>query len=528
MENIEQKVDQIFAEWDHTVTPGCALAVVRDGKIIYKRGYGMANLEYGIPITPQTVFHIASVSKHFAALAVTLLAHEGKLSLDDEVRKYVPELPDFGEKITIRHLIHHTSGLRDQWELLIAAGWRMDDVITMDDILDLVSKQKELNFKPGDNHIYCNTGYTLLSFTVQRVTGKSMREFCEERLFKPLGMKNTHFHDDHTMVVPNRAYSYSPIGYNQYKNDVLSYANVGATSLFTTVEDLATWDQEFYEAKVFGKEVIAEMHTLGRLNSGEELEYAYGLRIAEHKGLKIVEHSGGDAGYRTHLIRFPEQHFSVIVFSNLGTVSPSALARKVADLYLADQMSEEQDQAKVVELPKETLEAYAGLYYSSEDQATQRLEMREDKLFVALGPGLELEAIGENEFRAKLYPEARIRILDDADGKRMQVGQGGYGKATTFEQVAAPEQKPEDLKAYEGAYTSPELDSTFSFLVEEDKLLLQRRKYGKMPLIPTIQDAFTTPEFPMNIFFYRENGQVAGFKLSTGRVKGLRFIKQTI
>ena len=356
MENIEQKVDQIFAEWDHTNTPGCSLAVIKDGQIIYSRGYGMANLDYGIPIRPDTVFHIASISKHFAALAVTLLAHEGKLSLDDEIQKYVPEVPDFGEKITLRHLIHHTSGLRDQWELLIAAGWRMDDVITMEDILELVSKQRELNFKPGEKHVYCNTGYTLLSFTVQRVTGKTMREFCEERLFKPLGMKHTHFHDDHTMIVPNRATSYAPAGPNKFSISVLSYANVGATSLFTTVEDMALWDQEFYEGKVFGKDVIEEMHTRGVLNSGKKIEYAQGLVVSQYRGLKTVEHGGADAGYRTQLLRFPDQHFSVVVFANLGTIAPSTLAYKIADLYLADQMTSEEGEEDAVELPVEAFE----------------------------------------------------------------------------------------------------------------------------------------------------------------------------
>ncbi len=527
MENIEQQVDQIFAEWDHTVTPGCALAVVKDGSIVYSRGYGIANLEYGIPITPGTIFHIASVSKHFAALAVTLLAHDGKLSLDDEVRKYVPEVPDFGQTITIRHLIHHTSGLRDQWELLVAAGWRMDDVITMQDILDLVSKQKELNFKPGENHVYCNTGYTLISFIVERVSGMSMRAFCEERMFKPLGMKKTHFHDDHTMIVPERAYSYEQTGYNQYKHEVLSYANVGATSLFTTVEDLALWDREFYEAKVFGKGVIDEMHTLGKLNSGEELEYAYGLHIAKYKGLRIVEHSGGDAGYRTHLVRFPDQRFSVIVFANLGSISPSQLAYKVADLYLAGQFTEEKAEDQIVELPADKLEAYAGLYYSQTEQSCHRLGFVDGKLHVVLGANLELEALAESEFRIKMFPEAKIKFTSSESGLQFQLGMGGYGRAAAYlrTEVAAPDE--EKLAGYTGDYISPELDSTFTFLVKDGKLTLRRRKYGDEPLIATIADGFTTNGFPMNIFFYRDAaGKVEGFKLSTGRVKGLNCIRR--
>ncbi|MCW4036925.1 MAG: beta-lactamase family protein, partial [Candidatus Bathyarchaeota archaeon] len=204
---INKKIDEIFSEWDRTDSPGSALAVLKDGEIVYKRGYGMANLEYGIPITPTTIFHVASVSKQFTAFAVALLAQEGKLSLDDDVRRYVPDLPDFGETITIRHLIHHISGLRDQWELLIAAGWRMEDVIKTEDVLELVREQKELNFKPGSEYLYCNTGYTLMALIVERVSGKPFRDFCAERIFQPLAMENTHFHDDHKMIVENRAYS---------------------------------------------------------------------------------------------------------------------------------------------------------------------------------------------------------------------------------------------------------------------------------------------------------------------------------
>ncbi|MCJ7626404.1 MAG: beta-lactamase family protein [Anaerolineaceae bacterium] len=529
MEAISQEVDQIFAQWDSTVTPGCALAVVRNGEIVYKRGYGMANLEYGIPITPATIFHIASVSKQFTALAMTLLAHEGKLSLDEDVRKHVPELPDFGETITIRHLIHHTSGLRDQWELLIAAGWRMDDVITTDDIMELVTAQQDLNFKPGEKHLYSNTGYTLQAVIVQNVTGKNLRAFCEERMFKPLGMKNTHFHDDHKMIVRNRAYSYELDGYNHFKNAVLSYANVGATSLFTTVEDLALWDQEFYDGKVFGKDVIEQMLTRGVLNSGEQIEYAHGLMITDYRGLRTVGHSGGDAGYRTHLMRFPDQHFSVIVFSNLSTVAPADLTKKVADIYLADEFKEEKkEDEKVIELPQEKLEGLTGVYFNAEDQATYRLEMRDDILFAAMGPGIRLEPIGERRFRFKPSPFVKLEFDDGGDDGELKLKvRVGAKKPDVFLKVDVAVPAKEDLDEYVGEYISPELDVKYTILIQEEQLMLKRRKYGMLPLLPTVQDGFSTAEMPSNLFFKRgENGQVTGFEVASGRVRGLRFVRQ--
>ena len=201
------RVDKIFERFNRRDSPGCALAVMRDGAVIYKHGYGMADLDHDVAITPSTVFHVASVSKQFTNAATVLLAQEGKLSLDDDVRKYVAELPDFGQRITIRHLIHHTSGLRDQWSLLGLAGWRYSlDLITDDDVLEMMSRQKDLNFPPGEKHVYCNTGYTLLALIVKRVSGRSFREFTSQRIFEPLGMANTHFRDDHAEIVKNQAY----------------------------------------------------------------------------------------------------------------------------------------------------------------------------------------------------------------------------------------------------------------------------------------------------------------------------------
>jgi CubicO group peptidase (beta-lactamase class C family) len=523
MNSIEQQVDQIFAEWDHTTTPGCSLAVIKDGQIIYSRGYGMANLDYGVPIRPDTVFHIASISKHFAALAVTLLAHEGKLSLDDEVRKHVPELPDFGEKITIKHLIHHISGIRDQWELLVAAGWRMDDVITMDDILEILSKQRELNFKPGEKYTYCNSGYTLLSFIVQRISGKSMREFCEERLFKPLGMKSTHFHDDHRMIVPNRATSYSPEGYNKFKISVLSYANVGATSLFTTVEDMALWDEEFYQGRVFGKEVIDAMHTKGVLNSGKEIDYAHGLMISNYRGLKTVSHSGGDAGYRTHLLRFPDQHFSVVVFANLGSISPAELTFKVADLYLADQMQPKEEEEQTVELPAEKLEKFVGQYYRASDQMQYRFELRDGKLFLATGPGMEMEPLSETKVRMKDFKSFSVSLLEG--GRQISVSWGKGEDPDILNRITPPELSAADLENYTGVYYSPELEVNYNIIVSEGKLAIKRRKYGVSPFNPVAADAFGGDRY--NVLFYRgAQGQIEGLMLYTGRVSGLRFLRQ--
>jgi hypothetical protein len=264
------QVDELFTVWDTNDTPGAAIAVVKDGSIIYKNGYGLSNLEYDIPITPSSIFHIASISKQFTVFSILLLEKQGKLSLDDDIRKYIPEVPDFGTIITLRHLASHTGGLRDQWNLLSMAGWRMNNVITKEHILKLVSKQKELNFNPGEEYAYCNTGFTLLAEVVSRTSDMSFAEFTEVNIFEPLKMNNTLFYDDHEKIVKNRAYSYNSSS-DGYKKSVLNYANVGATSLFTTVEDLALWSMNFSNLTVGDSTIVNKMNTTAILNNGKTM-----------------------------------------------------------------------------------------------------------------------------------------------------------------------------------------------------------------------------------------------------------------
>ncbi|KPK75392.1 MAG: hypothetical protein AMJ79_11345 [Phycisphaerae bacterium SM23_30] len=417
---MEARVDEVFGRFNEE-TPGAALAVIKDGQVVYKKGYGTAQLEYGAAIGPDTVFHVASVSKQFTAFAILLLAEEGKLSLDDDIREYLPEVGDLGKTITIRHLVHHTSGLRDQWVLLRMAGWRMDDVITTEHILKLVQRQQELNFEPGAEHLYCNTGYTLLAEIVARVSGQSFREWTAEHIFEPLGMTNTHFHDDHEMIVKNRAYSYRPVRDQGYKKAVLSFANVGATSLFTTAEDLAQWLLNFEEKKVGSAGVFEQMHKQGILNNAEEINYAFALNIGEYKGLKTVGHSGSDAGFRSYAARFPQQRFGVVVLSNVSNSNPSGLARQVADIYLADEITEEEPRSRQrrspetkeqepITLSEEELAEYAGYYLSEELDTTYRFIVREGQL-TALHQrhsDISMRVNGEDEFRGGVLGTVRF------------------------------------------------------------------------------------------------------------------------
>jgi len=528
--SLTSKVDAIFSRWDQNDSPGCALAVIRNGTVIYQRGYGMANLEHEIPIVPKSIFHVASISKQFTAMALAILAHEGKLSLDDPVRKYVPEVPDFGSPITIRHCIHHTSGLRDQWILLRLAGWRDDDVITEQDVLDLVARQKELNFKPGDEHLYCNTGYTLMAVIVKRVTGQSLREYCETTFFRPLGMSRTHFHDDHAMIVKDRTSAYQPRRGRRYEISIPVFDVVGATSLFTTVEDLARWDQNFYDGCVGGKAVLEQMLTPGKLNSGEAIDYAFGLMQGKYKGLKFCEHAGSDAGYRAHMVRFPDQKFSVIVLCNLSTMNASGLARQVADVYLADEMKRAagQDQKPVsgVELTEQELASKAGLYWSPLTQECRKLSVENGQLVTSLGPDYPLSPLTKDRFKM-VGSAVELSFLPSrkaGEAPSMQVITGG--RPVLYSAVQAVEPTTQQLAACAGAYYSEELDVTFELILRDDKLLVRRKKFPDRPLQPTMADVFTSNQLGTIHFLRDKEQKVTGFSLSLGRVRKLQFQKK--
>jgi CubicO group peptidase (beta-lactamase class C family) len=334
-ESREARVDRLFAPWDKPDSPGCALAVIQGGQIVYERGYGMANLEHDIPISPQTTFYVGSLSKQFTAMSVLLLVEQGKPSLDDDVHKYVPEIPDYGHPITIRHLIHHTSGLPDFFVLWHASGRDFADFMPEEHVLGLLARQRTLNFTPGHRFEYSNSGYFLLSLIVKRVSGQSLREFAEENMFRPLGMRDTHFHDDRTMVVKNRAAGHLSTADGGFGLFTMSFDLVGSGGLYTTVEDFFLWDQNFYQNRLGqgGRGLIDQMYTRGTLDDGEELDYAFGLVVEEYRGSKMISHGGGFIGFRAELVRFPEQHGSVAVLCNLDSIDASQLARNVADIY---------------------------------------------------------------------------------------------------------------------------------------------------------------------------------------------------
>lgn len=531
-----EKVDALFSRWDKSDSPGCALAIIQDGKIIYKKGYGMANLELDVPISPSSVFYIGSTSKQFVAMCIALLAREGKLSLDDDIRKYIPEMPDYGSPITIRHLLHHTSGIRDYLELVGIIGGlngkRMDEMIGIyhqSDSRALIARQKELNFKPGEKFLYSNSCYLLLAEIVGIVSDSSLREYADAKIFKPLGMANTHFHDDYTELIKHRATGYYPEGKGKYRLFLSTFDCVGSGGLFSSVEDLYLWDQNFYHHKVGGKEAHDMMHTRGKLNNGEELDYAFALMIDEYKGLKTVRHGGALGGYRAELLRFPEQRFSVICLSNLSSFAPSGLCNQVADIYLADELAgeepEKEQELKPASVNPDLFDGYAGKYQLDMGLVIT-ISRENDKLFaIAQGqPKIELIPVSETTFLVKIL-DAKLAFHRDDSGNvnTIVISQAGTDlKGKRIEHVSFD---PSQLSEYEGEYYSDELDVAFTLTVKEDKLCFVAPNAPENRLRILRQDEFAGDGF--KIAFLRDDSKnVTAFTLSTGRVKNLKFIRK--
>jgi len=531
------KVDKIFAPWDKTTSPGAALAVVRDGRIIYKRGYGMAKLEDGIVMTSDKIFDIGSVSKQFTATCVVMLARDGKLALDDNVRKFILELPDYGTPITLRHLLHHTSGLRDYNALLELAGFRGDsDCPTVEEALDVICRQKKLNYAPGAEYSYTNSGYFLLSQIVERVSGQSLNAFAQEHIFKPLGMSHTLFQDDHTQIIRNRASGYDPAG-GGFQLDMSNWDETGDGNVYTSVEDLFLWDQAFY-TNALGKDVMDMLHTTGTLTSGKKIDYAFGLVVTGYKGLKVVEHGGAWAGFRAAIVRFPDEHFSVICLANLGSMDPSGLAFKVADLYLAEKLKEPgknpEQKAEAIVVPENELAKVVGNYQERRFGEWLEIILKEGKLLAGPFRGGRMIALvptGPGVFEVRPGQTAiKLEFSSAAAGKPARIKIVPPGGEEALYEKAAPltPLTPDLLASYAGTYVSSELlGARYGISLEKDKIVVKTRTVPRAELKPVAPDKFTEQGLGINIEFQRgRDGKVAGFKLGVGRAGGIEFIRR--
>ena len=543
-EALAKKADDFLARWDKPDMPGCGVGAIKDGRLVYKRGLGLANLDYDIPnTTDKTLFNLASASKPFTAMSIALLAQQGKLSLDDEIQKFLPEIPKYQHPITIRHLIHHTSGIREYQALMMFGGRGTDGAISDKTVLDMLARQKNVSFPTGTRHQYSNSNYHLLGIIVARVSGKSLRQFADENIFKPLGMKNTRFFDNRNDVIKHRAAGYMVGPGSRVRARASLFDLVGGGGVLTTVEDLALWDQNFVNPKVGTKEMMSMLTAPGTLSNGEKVNYAFGLFLNKYRGLPVVKHSGNMSGYRAQIGTFPEQNFTAIALCNNSAILPHLVLEKLADIYLEGQLKPVEPEQKAVAiadtmpvsavtLSEKDILRYVGVYAHPESGRAFRMSIKDGKLVNS--------GIMKGEIPVIIVSENRLWVIDGPGRAELNAVFDGFGKVSEFRSlgkngkpdvfVAAkpPADTPEKLAEYAGTYYGEEFDANHKISLEGGKMVLRIGDNFEDRLVPAYADHFTIGGGVINLSFDRDsNGKITGYVLNASAddrdIKGVAF-----
>ena len=511
-------VDSVFARYASPGSPGCACAVARNGRTILERAYGSANLEYSVPNTPATIFEAGSVSKQFTAAAVVMLAMDGRLSLEDPIRRHIPELPAYASTITIRQMLNHTAGLRDWGVVFAAGGWpRGSRVYTHAHVLDVLARQQSLNYTPGAEYLYSNSGYSLSVMIVERLSGKTLQEFMRERIFGPLGMTQTQWRDDFARVVPNRATAYSLTNSGPRMN--MPFENTyGHGGLLTTVGDLLKWNQNFVSHTVGGAALVDSMQRRGRLTSGRQITYALGVVVNDYKGVPEVSHTGATAGYRAYLGRFPEQGLSVALLCNVASANPDALGHSVAEIFLGSALRAAAPGDTIgAPIPAADLASRAGTYRRALTNEAVAVKFVNGRL--AVGGAESLIPVSATEFRTA---SGQTRVFFETPRGPSPVRVVTGGDTTRYVPARPAVATPTMFAQYVGTYVSEEAEVTYTVAVDSGKLVIRRRPGFTAALTPTYYDAFETPE--STLWFVRDRtGRVTGLSMGMGRVRELKF-----
>lgn len=527
-------VDAVFAEYTRPGSPGVALGIYRDGEPPYLKAYGLADLEQNRPMTPQSVIHIASTSKQFTAFAIALLARQGKVRLDADVHTYLPWLPDYGRKVTVSNLIHHTSGVKDQWSLLTAAGRDFQDLLKQGQILALVARQRSLDFEPGSEYQYSNTNYTLLGEIVSAVSGKSLREFCEQHIFEPLGMRNTFFYDDIGEIVRGRANSYErgPHG-TGWKRSLLSYETVGATSLLTTAEDMVKWAGNLAHPTVGDATLIRQLSAPASLEDGTPITYGFGLQRAQFAGHDVLVHEGSDAAFSSSFTFYPKERFAVVILANTGINWTWKPATSVANIYLNGGAGTPIDNAPPAgSVDPRVLRSAAGDYLN-EFSALEHIAVEDGEVWLSTLGEARRRAIfrddGSFDFGDQVWTYYRFR--QDEEGAVLaleEISARDLGKSRIYARAQRATPSAQELAALEGDYHSNELDTTYSARIIDGRLTLSSLWMTEpLPLTPSVANRFDSPGWPLRsmVFERGSSGCANVMRVHTARARNLIFCK---
>jgi len=527
-----QKIDSLFLEWNRPNHPGGAFGIMQNGKTVFSKAYGLASLEYLVPNTPGTIFNTGSVSKQFTAMGIVLLHQQGKLSVDDDIRIYLPELPDSGETITIRHMLHHTSGLRSLHAMLELAGWRGDDSRTNEDLNRFMKNQRDLNSKPGDEYNYCNTGYMLMVNIIENVTGDKFPDWMKKSVFEPLGMTSTYAEDNYSRIVPNNATSYYQRG-TMFERAVEYWGYVGSGNVHSTTEDLLKWLTNFQDPQSGWEAHFQMLQTVDKLNNGEANSYAFGVVIGNNKGVKSIGHAGAIGGFRANVITYPDEKLSIAVLTNFSSSSVGQKSNAISKILLGESDNEEvvkiTSPVKTIKLSQKALASYEGSYWNDKENLTRKIYLKNDTLRYYRSENSEspIVPLGKDEFQMMEVSDV-VSVKYKMNGlDRSMIVTVGDGQPGTFIGFEPVEPTREELESYTGEFYSPELETTYKIYLKNDSLSYHHARHGDFQMKLLKKDVLEG-KWPLSIAKYKRDGegQVIGFYVSNGRVKNLWFEKK--
>ena len=518
-------IARVLGMWNKPDAPGMTWVVVSNGAVIQQGAFGLANLENHIPITTATRFNIGSMSKQFTALAVLKLERQRRLSLDDDIRRFVPELPDYGVNLTLRHLLHHTSGLQEWDQLIHLAGWRLDDVFTHQNVLSIIKSRKELNFKPGEQFSYSNSGYSLLATLVERVTGVPFADWMKTNVFAPLGLEGAVVHDNPGMLIERRAESYLPAGGGRFRRLTDNGTMLGSSSIYCSPEEFAKYLQAFDDPRRTNE--LARLTETSPLNNGQKNNYAGGVELGSYKGLTTISHGGIWAGFRAFMVRFPEKHLSIALFSNHGSVDPERIVFQLADAVLQKALDSVKETRQEIDLDTAALDACVGQYQLAPGLIITIT--REDNHLMSQATGYPKEPLfaeSPTKFFFKVE-DSTISFVPNGSGVSHLIlnRQGQIMQATRME-FSPPSTK--DLLDFVGSYFNDDLETSYTMQVKHTRLLISHARHGDIELTPAGVGTFTADQWWLGqVTFSRDERKVVtGFQVTGGRIRPVLFRKK--
>jgi len=517
------KIDSLFASWDMPNHPGGSIGIMQDGKLVYSKAFGLASLEYLVPITYDTQYNIASVSKQFTAFGICLMQLRGQLSVDDDIGKYLPELPKFKNSITIRHLLHHTSGLRSLHTLLRLAGWRDDDSRTNEDLMRFMKKQRDLNFVPGSEYMYCNTGYIFMAEIIERISGEEFTEWMDKNVFKPLGMYHTYVERHYNHVVKNNATSYDTTGNGEFKREVEYWGYVGSGNIHTNVSDLLIWLEQLRNPDAKWKDEMDLMKTTDNFNNGKHNKYAFGVNIDQYKNENRITHGGSIGGFRSRVCTYPDRKFSIAILTNFSSSNPAKKAEAITDIILDKKPTE--PRIKPFKLSNEQFDSYAGRYLLS-DSSSKMLDV------YRIGKSFFIEEYRQNKI--KIIPVSKNKFVDD--DKRLEISfHIGLDSALTIEYMNQQQWEGKRIKKFIadkqllkeicGTYWSQELETQYVIYLQDGKLMGHHARHGEFSIRYVHDNEFNGKPSFFNFFKVERNksGNITGIYVTNSRVRDLWF-----